>query len=308
VSVAARRDPAKRVGTAAVPTPPNEVRRVFKGHSGARVVLHSTGSHSFVRKTAGNPSSNARLLSQMEKQRQLSQTGVPLPRMLASGTDEAGRAYFDMAYVPGLTVAQAVLEATVFNADVLVSAIERMFWLFRACSGEPISADQFRHKIVDIARHDRGATNVPSGPEAIRNCADVLLRLDWSGIPSSPSHGDLTLENIMLRAGRSVVFIDCDQAWVSSYWLDFGKLFQDVYGHWCLRNSYKHGGPQLANAKGKLEQLAGAFETLAAREDPALTAKLRQLAALNLFRALPYAVEADIASFIYARVLHLLGA
>ncbi len=306
MSVAARRGPAQSARAVAVPVPPDEIRHVLKGHSGASVVLHSAGSHSFVRKTAGDPSSNARLFDQMEKQRELSQTGIPLPRVLASGADEAGRAYFDMAYVPGLTVAQAVLEATVFDTDVLVSAIERMFWLFRACRGAPISADRFRDKISDIARHDPGHTEYRAQSEAIRACADALLRLDWSGVPSSPSHGDLTLENIMLGTERSVVFIDCDQAWVSSYWLDFGKLFQDLYGHWCLRNCDRHGGPQLANATGKLERLAGAFETLAAGDDPALAAKLRQLAALNLFRALPYASEAGVASFICARVLRVL--
>jgi aminoglycoside phosphotransferase len=306
VNLAARRGPAQSACADAAPIPPDEIRHVLKGHSGASVVLHSMGSHSFVRKTAGDPSSNARLLDQMEKQRQLSQTGIPLPRILASGVDEAGRSYFDMAYVPGLTVAQAVLEATVFDTDVLVSAIERMFWLFRACRGERISADLFRHKIVDIVDHDRGRAEHLSRSEAMRACADALLRLDWSGIPSSPSHGDLTLENIMLGTERSVVFIDCDQPWVSSYWLDFGKLFQDIYGHWCLRNCDRQGGPQLANATGKLERLAGAFETLAAGDDPALAAMLRQLAALNLFRALPYASEAGVVSFICVRVLRLL--
>ncbi len=305
-TVAVRRASAQSVPTQTAPVLLGETRHVLKGHSGARVVLHSTGSKSFVRKTARDLSSNARLRGQMEKQRQLGQLGIPLPRVSASGEDETGRAYFDMAYVPGLTVAHAVLEAHLFNADVLVSTIERMFWLFQACSGAQIYADRFRQKILDIARHCNGGTAQPSLSQATRRCAEMLLSLDWTGIPSSPSHGDLTLENIMLRGKKTVVFIDCDEAWVSSYWLDFGKLFQDLHGHWCLRNAYRQGGPQLANATGKLGQLAGRFETLATRNDPALAARLRQLAALNLYRALPYATDAEVASFICARVLRLL--
>lgn len=304
MNVALRRNTAR--AAAHVALPPEEICHLLKGHSGARVVLHSNGAHSFVRKTAHDRSSNERLSAQMEKQRQLGASGVPFPRVLASGTDETGCAYFDMAYVPGLTVAQAVLEATVFDADALVSAVERMFWLFRACRGNHIEDDRFRRKISDVARSHRAAPNCSSLVEQVGRCADILLRLDWNGIPSSPSHGDLTLENVMLGAERSVVFIDCDEAWVSSYWLDLGKLFQDLYGHWCLRNSSEQTGAQRANATGKLAHLAGIFESVARKDNPALAARLRQLAALNLFRALPYATDAQVESFICTRILRLL--
>ena len=70
-----------------------------------------------------------------------------------------------------------------------------------------------------------------------------MLARDWDNIPESPCHGDLTLENILLTAGKTVGLIDCDEAFVSSWWLDFGKLFQDIAGHWCLRGLYAAGAP-----------------------------------------------------------------
>ncbi|HEY5238692.1 MAG TPA: hypothetical protein VIJ62_09960, partial [Rhizomicrobium sp.] len=122
----------------------------LKGHSGASVVLHASQSRNFVRKMAASPSSNIRLLSQIEKQRNLGRAGIPLPNILASGVTDAGCAFFDMAYVPGRTVADAVINAATFDVHVVVEAVERLLWLFQFCKEGTISADQIRSKIASI--------------------------------------------------------------------------------------------------------------------------------------------------------------
>lgn len=310
MSAAARRHAAGRIFDAAVAgSPPEETCYALAGHSGARVVLHARHAHSFVRKTAMSPSHNDRLLGQIEKQRHLGRIGIPFPQVLASGVDNEGCAFFDMAYIPGRTVADAVMNSTNFASETVLAAIERMLWLFRTCRGVPIGAEQFRDKIEGITDVASGrARSKPMLLDAIQGCSDGLLRMDWEGIPDSPSHGDLTLENIMLGAERNVVFIDCDQPWVSSYWLDIGKLFQDLYGHWCVRRLYPSTelSIQRANAIEKLTQLASLFRQFVEREEPGLSARLHQLAALSLFRALPYAAGRDTASFICARVQRVL--
>ena len=131
---------------------------------------------------------------------------------------------------------------------------------------------------------------------------------DWTGIPETPCHGDLTLENILLTAGKSIAFIDCDESFASSFWLDFGKLFQDLDGHWCIRALY---GPEpaparLLNAVQKLEQLGAQFRHLASELDPRLPFLLPQLSALGLYRAIPYARNATSVSFVCDRIERLL--
>ena len=93
-----------------------------------------------------------------------------------------------------------------------------------------------------------------------------LSARDWSAIPESPCHGDLTLENILLHQRRAV-FIDCDETFASSYWLDLSKLFQDVDGHWCLRHLYLDApaGTAVVNAIGRLHRLATPLRALATR-------------------------------------------
>jgi hypothetical protein len=115
------------------------------------------------------------------------------------------------------------------------------------------------------------------------------------------------LENILLTSGGSIAFIDCDEPFASSWWLDFGKLFQDLDGHWCIRGLYGEGGVNLLNAAQKLDRLGAHFRRLAARLDGSLVQRLPQLAALGLFRALPYAQSNAVRLFVCRRIQHVLG-
>src|SRR5688572_11207497 len=209
--------------------------RVLHELSGARVSLCQLGELSIVRKRAGTRAANARLMQQAIKQKLLAASSLAFPRVLAQGTDEAGLAYFDMDYVPARTLASAVADAASYDRGAVLGAIDSMLWMFRAGRGAALPAESFVHKIVEIAANcaDHAVTR-PHLP-AIRATRDALLARSWTGVPSSPCHGDLTLENILVSPREGAVFIDCDETFVSSFWLDAGKLFQDVYGYWCLR-------------------------------------------------------------------------
>jgi aminoglycoside phosphotransferase len=286
---------ALRKPDAAAPATPSV--HFFHGHSGARIVFHA--DKGLVRKTAPMPAANARLKAQAEKQRRLFMLGLPFPRVLAERIDQAGCAEFDMQYLPGRSVADAASQAATLDAAMIAKSVERMMWLLAPHAGAALAARPFHDKIQAVAK---------TGGEGVRQAASRLAALDWSGIPGSPCHGDLTLENMLITTAKTVAFIDCDEPWVSSYWLDFGKLFQDIDGHWCLRRLYDPQSPQAqrVNAIQKLEPLGRAFRALAERTDPALPARLPQLAALGLLRAIPYARDEDAVAFICRRIAHLL--
>lgn len=290
MSSAARRNP---VPVVAPPAPAH----VFHGHSGADVRLHTASG--IVRKTAAAPAVNARLFAQAEKQRHLFMLGLPFPRVLAERLDAQGRAQFDMQYLPGRSIADAVIQAGAFDPATVLKSVERMVWLFAPAAGGTVPAHLFRDKIHTIAK-DSG--------DAVKKASARLAICDWTGIPQSPCHGDLTLENMLITTVRTIAFIDCDEPWVSSYWLDFGKLFQDIEGHWCLRRLYTADVPSPArvNAIQKLAPLGRGFRDLAATTDAALPARLPQLAALGLLRAVPYAQDEASIAFICQRIAHLL--
>ena len=291
----AQRKPAAVAVPVAPPPPP----QVFHGHSGADVRFHAASG--IVRKTAAAPAVNARLLAQAEKQRRLFMLGLPFPRVLAERLDAEGRAQFDMQYLPGRSIADAVNQAGAFDPATVLKSVERMFWLFAQAAGAALPAQLFHEKIHAIAK---------AGGDPVKEAAKRLAACDWTGIPQSPCHGDLTLENMLITTAKTIAFIDCDEPFASSYWLDFGKLFQDIEGHWCLRRLYAADAPAPArvNAIQKLAPLAREFRNLAAVTDAALPARLPQLAALGLLRAVPYARDEALIGFVCRRIAHLLDA
>lgn len=286
--------------------PPAE--RPLCGHSGARVVLHSDGRDSFVRKTAAGPAASARLKAQADKQHSFWMFGLPFPRVRAQACDTAGTGSFDMNYIPGRTIADAVLNGGTFDPASVVKAVERLMGLFTLGAGDELPSSLFEEKIREVADRLAGAVDDPGLRHAFGDCARLLAACDWRGIPESPCHGDLTLENILLTAGKSIAFIDCDVPFASSYWLDFGKLFQDIDGHWCIRVLYGPDGSSVhrLNAAQKLDALGARLRQLAAALDGRLAGRLPQLAALGLFRAIPYAQSDAVRAFLCRRIAHVL--
>ncbi|MEI9990686.1 MAG: hypothetical protein WDM86_11665 [Rhizomicrobium sp.] len=280
---------------AAAPVPAERAFKVLGGHSGAALVLCEGAGRSVVRKTAAAPAANLRLRQQAIKQRLLAAQGFAFPAVHRIGADDTGRAFFEMDYVPARTLAEIVAGAVPCGRDAILGAVAHFVRACSALSASTIPAAAFRAKIESIA------ATVP-GDAAVAGVARELLARGWSDIPHSPDHGDLTLENILLAPDQSVVFIDCDVAWVSSWWLDLAKLFQDLEGHWCLRAV---PSPSI-DALERLRLFAADFRRLAQALDPALPRRLAQLAALHLLRTLPYARDRATAAFAAAAASRLL--
>ena len=252
------------------------------GYSGAEVTLLTDESDTFVRKTTHTPFGNNRLLQQATKQRLFAAQGLAFPHVRGTGF-ENGHAFFEMDYVPSRTLGDLVRTLAPFDSAAVTRAIADLIAIFRTNETYPLSASLFHDKISDIAQR------VP--PSRLFGRVTARLHaLDWSGIPASSSHGDLTFENILLSPDGDVTFIDCDEPFASSWQLDLGKLFQDAAGFWCLRALDK---PSIGAAE-RLTQIASEFHALAPEIAPA---RLKQFAALHLLRTLPYSKSEDMVAF-----------
>lgn len=269
------------------------------GHSGAQLLLLSRGAGHVVRKTAVSPAQNERLLAQAEQQRQLFFSGISVPRIFESGIDAEGNAYFEMEYVPGQSVANLIAEAQPFDPGPVRDALGQLFDFLRFTTNGTVPVAAFLSKIEQI--QSCSSPVCQSRKAQIARAGARLVACDWSGIPQSFGHGDLTLENLMMSPRGNVVFIDCDACFASSYWLDAGKLFQDVSGHWCLRNLYDRGNYALINAVQQMDALRGPLFDLVNQLSPGLALRLPQLAAIHLFRTLPYIRNERIADFVLRR-------
>jgi aminoglycoside phosphotransferase len=272
------------------------------GHSGAEVILFTDEADTFVRKRAQRTTGSARLLKQAVKQRLFAAQGLGFPRVRDMGVDATQRAWFEMDYVPARTLGDLVRTQAPFDGPRIIAAIANLLTLFRSTESGTLSADLFRSKIVDIARvAEDNATAAKHLPE-LRRIAAALNALDWSGIPVSISHGDLTFENILVAPDGAVSFIDCDEPFASSWWLDAGKLFQDIAGAWCLHTL---GAPSVGITE-RLVHFDDDMRGLAAELDPALPPRLLQFAALHLLRTVPYSRSEAAVVFAIRRAARLL--
>jgi aminoglycoside phosphotransferase len=275
------------------------------GHSGARLLLMRRDGGHAVRKTSGSPKKNERLLAQAELQRQFLFSGVAVPRIFETGIDEDGCAYFEMDYIPGRTLADMIATAMPFDPAPVEEALARLFGFLGLTRSGTVPAAAFATKIAQIAACDSEICRTFRAP--IARAAERLADADWSGIPQTVGHGDLTLENILVSPERGVVFIDCDSCFASSAWLDAGKLFQDVAGHWCLRKLYGHAGPALVNAVQQMEMLKDPLRRLTSDIDAGLPSRLSQFAGLHLLRTLPYVRDTATADFVLKRLEKVLA-
>jgi len=274
------------------------------GHSGAEVILFTDEADTFVRKSAQRSTGSARLLKQAVKQRLFAAQGLGFPRVRDMGVDTTRRAWFEMDYVPARTLGDLVRTQTPFDGARVIAAIANLLMLFRSTESATLSAELFRSKIADIARVAEDSAPAARHMPELRRVAAALDAMDWSGIPVSISHGDLTFENILIAPDGGVSFIDCDEPFASSWWLDVGKLFQDIAGAWCLHTL-------VAPSVGITERLVcldDDMRKLAYELDPALPPRLLQFAALHLLRTVPYSRSDGTVAFAIRRAARLLEA
>lgn len=303
--------PRVALGSVSPVVPPAPVlEKVLSGHSGARVVLHASSNASFVRKSAFSTDGNARLRMQADKQHTLWMLGLPFPQVRKQFVGADGLQNFDMNYIPGRTIADAVMNGGAFDPDAVVKAVERLMMLFTLGQKGTIPARILEMKIREVSSRCGAVIIDPELLGIVRSQVNLLLEKDWTGIPESPCHGDLTLENILFTVGKSVAFIDCDVPFASSYWFDFGKLYQDIAGHWCIRSLYEEGASSVyrLNAIQKLEGLNQRFKSLTSGLDKRLVQRLPQLTGLSLLRVIPYARTDAVRRFICQRIAHVMEA
>ncbi len=276
--------------------------RRFEGHSGAIVTLRNDGENAFVRKQSPSPTRNDRLEAQARKQDALHRLGIPCPAVIGYGTD-AGQFYFDMEYVAGVSVAHQCAAGAFVNQQSLTGFLFQWLGYFKSTATHNLEAELFHAKLEGIRK--AVASNEATKPFAAETEYYVrrLAREDWSGIPTSACHGDLTLENIQI-ARSGYCLIDFDVPDLPSYFLDIAKLFQDASGHWCLRHSTNSTGQ--VNAIMALEHLRVLLITMVHELAPSIEPILNNLVILNLLRTLPYCRDPRIAAYVLSRIkLHL---
>lgn len=198
------------------------------GHSGCKVLLCETDDNIvFVRKLSSDVEYNKRLMAQAQKQDRFKSKTIKVPAVLEKGYTEEGLFYFDMEYIQGITMAECMKTIEIGKVRGLIETIVNDILVQR--SGSRAEEKVFADKI-SLLKDRLADKNIPVIVEAI----ELLSNHSWEKFTRSRCHGDLTLENIIVKDDQ-IYLIDFLDSFYDCWIMDIGTLMQDVQTLWSYR-------------------------------------------------------------------------
>lgn len=201
------------------------------GHSGCQIFLiEDDDGNIYVRKISKDKDYNERLKAQSQKQAAFNGDPVKAPAVLRQGYTEEGLYFFDMEYVQGITLAEYIKTMEIGKVKGLVESLVSSLipkTSISECKSDVLQI--FAKKLSEL----RKTLSVHNNP-VIDQSLDLLEAHDWSKLTYSQCHGDMTLENIIVKNDK-LYFIDFLDSFYDSWFLDIGTLLQDVQVMWSYR-------------------------------------------------------------------------
>ena len=263
------------------------------GHSGCGILLcENEDGTTFVRKVSKDIAYNDRLKVQCEKQRSFESGAIRAPKVLGFGTDEKGLFYFDMEYIRGVTLAEYIKTIEIGKIRGLVEMLVKSIVPAEKSIVTPEQAQNtnriFREKLAGL-RESLTPLQNPTVDQAL----DMLESHDWSGFAASPCHGDMTLENIIVRNDEAY-FIDFLDSFYDCWLMDAGTLLQDVLAMW----SYRFQSDVSMNTVLRLMVFRDLLLDAVEKIDPAYTVEICYALLQKLVRIYPYTKDAQTYEFL----------
>ena len=203
------------------------------GHSGCQIFLiEDDDGNAYVRKVSKDKNYNDRLKIQSEKQDSFCGNPIRAPKVLAQGYTADGLFFFDMEYIQGVTLAEYIKTIEIGKikglVEALVSSIVSQKQKLITEEEKQLITGIFKKKISELRKR------LSNDNEIVNQALDLLEKHDWSKLSPSQCHGDMTLENIIIKNDR-LYFIDFLDSFYNSWFLDIGTLLQDVQVMWSYR-------------------------------------------------------------------------
>lgn len=203
-----------------------KIIKELSGNSGCKVYLFENDNIYFIRKISSSIEYNERLIAQIEKQKNALSSGIKSPLIIECGYKN--KLFFaDMEYVNGQSLASYFEQIPVTSIhnfiDSIIPSMDGNYTNNETNNIIKTKLNEIKNKIL-------------VSDENIENAFEIVNSIDWSNLPISYCHGDLTLENIIHKDG-GFYCIDFLDSFVDSWIVDAAKLLQDFLCCWSYRNS-----------------------------------------------------------------------
>lgn len=202
------------------------------GHSGCHILLCEPEDVSpYVRKISKDLDYNKRLIIQKKKQENFVSSSIKVPKVISDGYTSDGCYYFDMEYVHGNTLAEYIKTIEVSKIGDVVRKI--VYGMAHKDKGDDVEEGKFYNKISELEGKLSDLQN-----DDVKKAIEILKEHNWSLFCKSYCHGDLTLENIIIR-NNDVYLIDFLDSFYDCWIFDMGTLLQDAQLLWAYRYEKK---------------------------------------------------------------------
>ncbi len=268
----------------------------LSGHSGCKIYLFSNEKGKlFIRKKSSSVEYNLRLKKQFIKQKKYNLKIAKTPEIFGCGIED-NLFYFDMEYIPCITFSEYIGYIKIID---LIRYIKLLFLNL------PIdeSIKNFSANKIFKQKIDKLSTAIRHKNIILKQAFELLENNDWNNVLQSDSHGDLTLENIIISTNNEIYLIDFLDTFFSSWMIDVAKIFQDIETKWAFRNMNKdiNRDIRLLIAKETLSEMI-----LSLSNGKIFLLQIYKILLLNLIRIIPYTKDKNTKKFIYNALKNIL--
>ena len=258
------------------------------GHSGCTILLcEKDDNEVFVRKISGDITYNKRLEIQAKKQAEYNNSRIKAPKIILTGYTEKNLFYFDMEYIQGITMAEYIKTIEIGKVRSICETIVNNVVCINA-DDKKTDENIFINKI-DLLNQQLKLMNNSIIDKAIR----LLQKHNWERFTRSQCHGDLTLENIIIKDNQ-LYLIDFLDSFYDSWIMDISTLMQDVQTMW----SYRHDKETEINTKLRLLVFRDILMDTVKRVSPQDYVEVYYALLLKLLRIYPYTKDEETNNFL----------
>lgn len=269
---------------------------ILTGQSGCLLEIGTKNDEHVVLKTAPNAMYSERLRRQHDKQKSFFHHALATPKVLATHQDSKGNFGFSMEYINGKTLAEHLLDAHISS----VGGIAQHFLHLippSLSTPDPDAASIFFGKIKEVEK------NLSlSQRNRLDRAIKILKGHSWNFCFKSACHGDLALDNILVKDGK-IYLIDFLDSFYESWMMDIAKLLFDIETRW----SYRRHASLDQNLTIRLlvfkKILLDAILRL--KFGNRMLTSIRYMSLLHLLRVIPYTKDERIIEYLYGQMHNL---
>lgn len=258
------------------------------GHSGCKILLcEKNNNEIFVRKISSDKNYNKRLAVQAKKQATYSNPNIKVPKVLQTGYTDDGLFYFDMEYVQGITMAEYIKTIEIGKVRSICESIVNNI-VSRDSENTDVDESIFTTKIASLKEKLQ-----PQNNPVINDAIELLNKHSWKRFRKTQCHGDLTLENIIVKDNQ-LYLIDFLDSFYDCWIMDISTIMQDVQTMW----SYRHDEEAEINTKLRLLVFRDILMDTVKRVSPEDYLEVYYALLLKLIRIFPYTKDKETYDFL----------